>query len=255
MKVLVLGAAGMLGTAVVEALREIEPEDVVGLSKEQCDILQPLRLAAANETFEPTLVINCAGAPNRSELVNSLGPWYVSRTFKCPVWHISTDCVFNHESKSVHKPTDTPYPLTPYGISKLLGEQTATHVSNVRTSFIGLKHGLLRWLIEQPAGSVIHGWDLAFWSGSTVRAVAEKLAEYALNKSRLPNTVHLAVDTNFAISKYDLIAKLIRHYQLDLALKRDSSVSVNRILVPTHFLEAFDVALAMEPRRQVEAHA
>lgn len=256
MKVLVLGAGGMLGKALLAAAVEASAEEaVVGLKHSECDILQPLQLEAAQQSVKPTLVINAAGAPNKNELVNSLGPWYVSRIFSCPIWHISTDCVFNHESKSVHKHTDTPYPLTEYGISKLLGEQIAPHVSNIRTSFIGYEHGLLRWLLEQKPGSTVDGWDLAFWSGSTVAAVADRLMTAAVNKAKLPGIVHLAVDTNFAISKYDLLAKLIRHYKLDVALRRVSTVQVNRLMVPTCFLDPIDRALEQEPKYDVLANA
>lgn len=254
MRILVLGAGGMLGKALLAAAIEASAEEsVVGLTRKECDILQPLQLEAAQQSVKPTLVINAAGAPNKNELVNSLGPWYVSRVFSCPIWHISTDCVFNHESKSVHKHTDTPYPLTEYGISKLLGEQIAPHVSNIRTSFIGYEHGLLRWLLDQKPGATVDGWDLAFWSGSTVRAVADRLMTAAINKAKLPDIVHLAVDTNFAVSKYDLLAKLIRHYKLDLALRRVSTVQVNRLMVPTCFLDPIDRALDQEPRHDVLA--
>lgn len=250
MKILVLGAGGMLGKALLVAAdsKQHHSDEVLGAKRVGCDILQPLQLEAVRDGFKPDLVINAAGAPNKNELVNSLGPWYVSRVFSCPIWHISTDCVFNHESKSVHKPTDTPYPLTEYGISKLLGEQIAPHVSNIRTSFIGYDHGLLRWLLDQKPGAVVDGWDLAFWSGSTVAAVADRLMTAAFNNALLPSVVHLAVDTNFAISKYELLAKLIRHYKLDLTLRRVSTVQVNRIMVPTCFLDPIDRALDKEPR-------
>lgn len=247
MKVVVFGAGGMLGSALMREFENWGSVESHGFLHKECDILDPDALKTVRREMNPNLVINAAGAPNRNELVNSLGPWYIARAFECKVWHISTDCVFDSSKKDVHKTIDAPQPDSEYGISKLLGEQIAPHVSNIRTSFIGHEHGLLRWLLDQPAGSTVNGWDQAFWSGSTVNEVARVLVELARNREVLPNICHLAVSYAHVVTKYDLLAKLIRFYGLDLTLKRDSSVYCNRSLAPTKYLEQIDVALAAEP--------
>lgn len=232
-RIAILGANGMLGTALSAALPEADP-----LSRAKCNILH---VEAANVLSGYSIIINCAGDPNGNGLVNSLGPWMLARYFTGRIYHISTDCVFG----DIQKPypyrfhsLDTPVPSSPYGTSKTLGEQRGSLVTNIRTSFVGLEHGLLAWLIKNSKHkssngpeSVIYGWNKAWWSGSTVTDVAEAIAKLVRMGYEGNGTWHIA--TAQPISKYAALSFMIDAFDLDVELRVDPDVVINRALRPT----------------------
>ncbi len=129
-----------------------------------------------------------------------------------PVIHVSTDCVFGQTPESdIHAPNPRPSdtvanPVTLYGRTKLAGESDLA--INVRTSFVGPRHGLWKWLVEQAEVKPydgIPGWRNAWWSGSTVMAVAKALLQLARDPGD-PRTLHLATDV--PINKYELLLQL-----------------------------------------------
>lgn len=247
MKVLVLGAGGMLGSELVKELHE-HGIDCVGLGHYEGDVLQIDRLDVQRRMVRPDLVINCAGVCNEGSLVNSLGPWNVSRVFSCKIWHISTDCVFDSTRHKMHRhmPAVEPTPLTEYGVSKRMGEIYAPHVSNIRTSFIGYKHGLLNWFVGLPAGTTVDGWANALWSGSTVYEIAKTLVSYIELDSNLSRMEHLA--THQPISKFKLLCALrdrLGRDDIDVVFKEEPLV--NRAMAPTMVLRDIYVALSDMP--------
>lgn len=246
MKVVVLGAAGMLGKAVVAACRE-RGMTTAAYPRRLADVLNITQLVDVFQIEQPRIVINCAGTPNQDSLVNSLGPWNVSRAFSCKVWNISTDCVFDHRKSYPHHSRETVNPQTPYGISKATGEITAPHVSNIRTSFIGYEHGLLRWFLDQPKNAEIYGWTEATWSGSTVWEVAKQLSMAAADGADGPRAIeHLA--SKDWISKYDLLVILRTRFQReDITIHAVNEPKVNRAMYPTWSMEHVQYAVAKIP--------
>jgi dTDP-4-dehydrorhamnose reductase len=232
--ILVLGAGGMLGSAVCKEL-DAQQKEYVGLTRRDCDITVPWDLGRVKRYYNPTIVFNCAGAPNSAGPVNSLGPWYVARVFDyARIVHVSTDCVFgNGEERADPWPVGRlPEPESLYGAAKLAGEQGGGHVVNVRTSFIGPQHGLLRWLLDQvSAGATeVPGWPNAWWSGSSVYEVAEVLVLIGAHYMRT-GVQHVA--TASPISKHDLLVCLVEALGLPLKVTPNPEIRINRVLVPT----------------------
>jgi len=238
MKLLVFGANGMLGTEVcAEAKRQ-------GwfIHTPVCDIADSVAVVHLREYNTCDAVINCAGIIPSShrfqdsvEVIrsNSIGPRVIADTFSGrPVIHVSTDCVFETDEIPLRWfDSDLPNATDLYGRTKALGEPDNCIV--VRTSFIGPKHGLLRWLLDQPRGSTIQGWTNAIWSGSTVYEVARHLVKLA--GATMAWTVHhLASDP---ISKYELLRELIQIYDLKLTIEAVDSPRINRRLDPTIYME------------------
>jgi dTDP-4-dehydrorhamnose reductase len=131
--ILVTGARGMLGREVVRALSSRHA--VVGVDIEEFDIRDAAATLNAIRRTSPDIIVNCAaytdvdGAEARRELafaVNADGAGNVARAageVGAAIVHISTDYVFDGESKSPYRENDTPNPLNIYGESKLAGEK------------------------------------------------------------------------------------------------------------------------------------
>lgn len=228
--IVVFGAQGMLGKAVCKAVRDVGLQ-FEGFTKQNGNILLPGLLEEIRDKKKPDIVINCAGDPNGIDLVNSLGPHFVAEVFKASkIFHVSTDCVYNHHATRLHSATSFAHPNTEYGISKLLGESRLPHVVNVRTSFIGNQHGLLHWFLSHEDGDEIEGYADAWWSGSTVDAVAEKLVEILYSK-QLSNIEILA--TPKPINKYNLLNVLNVAYSRKIKIHKNDSIYINRSMEPT----------------------
>lgn len=253
-RLIVFGAAGMLGQEVVRAA-ELRRIDVVCITRRDADITNLAAVATVMETLAPTdddVIINCAGAvPGKYDgrgvemvAVNALGPHVLAalRPSTTPLILVSTDCVFGDRANNANVAADFPAPEDTYGRSKLAGEVDGAFISVVRTSFVGPQHGLWAWVADQPPGATLLGWANALWSGSTARAVAHALVEYSL-ECRDEAIEHLA--TAFPISKHDLVCLLAdftgRH---DLVIEKVPDPIIDRRLRPTLPLESVEDSLA-----------
>lgn len=233
MKLLVLGAQGMLGRAVVASAQRIGFD--VHTDKAGYDITSMGDMLRLRQIVHPDCVINCAGqipvrlgdrAPIEMVRVNAYGPWVVRECFaQSTVMLVSTDCVFSGIETGLRWDDDLPDPSDLYGRSKLMGEVPGTIV--VRTSFIGPSHGLLRWFLDLPEGAHIRGWVHALWSGATVYDVADAL----VRRLDAPSGVyHLAAPV---ITKYNLLQDLKEIYNKNVTIDVDTKTEINRGLYPS----------------------
>lgn len=144
MHVLVTGTGGLLGSNVATAAVESdvsvlatyhnrEPE--VSADCEQLDITHTDRFETLVESYDPSLVINCAAmtdvdgcedAAQQAREINGEAPGRmagIAREHDIGFVQVSTDYVFDGETKSRYEPDQEPNPIQEYGRSKLLGEQ------------------------------------------------------------------------------------------------------------------------------------
>ena len=155
-RVVVTGAAGMLGRDVVKVLEE-QGLDVTALSRKELDITEKGQCASLLKDIRPEIVINCAAftkvdlCEEESTLafdVNAKGPKNLANVCKeigTKLVHISTDYVFDGTSSRPYREDDQPNPINIYGKSKLQGEEAvrksdADHLI-VRTSWLFGKNG------------------------------------------------------------------------------------------------------------------
>lgn len=147
MRVLITGAAGMVGRALAEHCRA-SGDEVFALDREGLDITDE---RGARETFSrlrPDTVINsaawtkvddCELDPQRAFLVNSQGVEALAtaaRLVGASFVQISTDYVFDGRKKEgFYTQHDDPHPLSAYGASKLEGERRA-QAASARTSVV-----------------------------------------------------------------------------------------------------------------------
>jgi dTDP-4-dehydrorhamnose reductase len=142
MKLLVTGAAGMLGRDVMLAAGNAG-HDVVGFGRAELDVTDPAALAKKLDLERPDLVINCAawtdvdGAEaeeGTAFAVNGTGAGNVAAAAAevgASVVYVSSDYVFDGAKGAPYVESDQPAPLSAYGRTKLAGEE-ATVAANKR---------------------------------------------------------------------------------------------------------------------------
>ena len=143
MRLVVVGAAGMLGRDVVLAAEGLGHE-VIGLGHAQLDVTDPDAVDAAIAAARPEAVVNCAAFTNVDDAehreaaaakVNAEGASHVAsaaREAGAKVVYVSTDYVFDGRATSPYVEGDEPAPLSAYGRTKLAGE-VATSSANPRS--------------------------------------------------------------------------------------------------------------------------
>ncbi|MEZ5076275.1 MAG: dTDP-4-dehydrorhamnose reductase [Solirubrobacterales bacterium] len=134
MKLLVTGAAGMLGRDVMLAAGNAG-HDVVGFGRAELDVTDAAALERKLDLERPDVVINCAawtdvdGAEEAEEAalaVNGAGAGKVAAAAAgvgAAVVHVSTDYVFDGAKAAPYVESDQPAPLSAYGRTKLAGEE------------------------------------------------------------------------------------------------------------------------------------
>jgi dTDP-4-dehydrorhamnose reductase len=142
MKVLVTGAAGMLGRDLMLAAGNAG-HDVVGFGRAELDVTDTAALKKKFDLERPDLVINSAawtdvdGAETAEEAafaVNGAGAGAVAAAAAragAGVVYVSTDYVFDGAKGAPYVESDQPGPLSAYARTKLAGEE-ATAAANKR---------------------------------------------------------------------------------------------------------------------------
>jgi dTDP-4-dehydrorhamnose reductase len=150
-KLLVTGAAGMLGRDVMLAAGNAGHE-VVGYGRAELDVTDPTALGRKFDLERPDVVINCAawtdvdGAEEVEEAafaVNGKGAGNVAAAaagVEARILHVSTDYVFDGAKGAPYVESDQPAPQSAYARSKLAGEEAI--VAANRRHFIVRSAGL-----------------------------------------------------------------------------------------------------------------
>ncbi|HVL88770.1 MAG TPA: dTDP-4-dehydrorhamnose reductase [Actinomycetota bacterium] len=144
--VVVTGAGGLLGRAMVDALGG----RAAGFDRVALDITDPDAVAAA--VRGAAAVVNaaafadvdaCESEPDRAYAVNAAGPENLARACAATgafLIHVSTDFVFDGTLGRAYVETDEPSPLSVYSASKLEGEQRVAQANPqaaiVRTAWV-----------------------------------------------------------------------------------------------------------------------
>ncbi len=155
MKVLVLGAGGMLGKDLVPILSvkgQVWARDI-----DDFDITDPKMVQREVEALQPQVLVNAAaytdvdGCESRKELafaVNAEGARNVARACAAiggRMIHLSTDYVFDGSSRIPYGEENLPNPLNIYGSSKLQGERYIQEILEnhliIRTEWLYGRHG------------------------------------------------------------------------------------------------------------------
>jgi len=243
MRLLVTGAAGMLGHDVIAAA-ERAGHDVTGLSRAQLDVRDPAAVRSAVAGARPDAVVNCAAWTDvdRAEAeeeaataVNGAGAGNVAAVAADAgafVVQVSTDYVFDGTSRAPYVESSGTAPLNAYGRSKLAGEAAVAAAvpgrhAIVRTSwlfgragrnFVATMLGLAR---ERDALTVV---DDQVGCPTFTGHLATALVEIA--ERRLGGLRHVA--GGGACSWHDLAAAAFAATGADIALERGTTAALGR---------------------------
>ncbi len=133
MKVLVLGSAGQVGRAVVQAARR--GCELVTLSRAELDIGDEKAVAHAVAKIGPQWIVNAAAYTAvdlaederaQAQAVNDTAVGTLATAAELVgsrLLHLSTDFVFDGEANCAYLPTDQPNPISVYGATKFAGER------------------------------------------------------------------------------------------------------------------------------------
>jgi dTDP-4-dehydrorhamnose reductase len=265
MRVLVLGAYGMLGHRLMRGLssefdvvgtcrrlRDDVPEALVPRENliEGVDAAELLSVEEAVRCSRPDAVINCIGIIKQSPLakdpiasitINSLFPHQLAAVCQdegARMIHFSTDCVFSGE-KGGYKADDLPDADDLYGRSKALGEPSGAGVVALRSSIIGrelgTRSGLVEWFASQK-GKKVRGFQEAYFTGFTTREMCE-VVRAVLRKDDAQGLWHVA---SKKISKHDLLVLMREELDLDIDIAPDRQVFCDRSLDGHAFIRDFN---------------
>jgi len=156
MKVLLFGAGGQVGSDCAQALVDAG-YDVYALTRQDADFSKAQSAANKVDELKPDIVINACAytavdkAEDEKALADSVNHQSVAgmasacESLAIPLIHLSTDYVFDGESKMPYCEDDNVNPLGVYGATKLAGEkaiqQNVSRYIILRTSWVFGEHG------------------------------------------------------------------------------------------------------------------
>lgn len=265
MKVLVLGATGMLGHKLLQRLGQghetwgtvrTDPRDapeIAGIARSRLiggvaatdlgSIRRALDLVGAQA------VLNCIGIVKQIDAgkdavasigINALLPHQLSLLCAqagARLIHFSTDCVFSGVG-GPHLETDPPAPTDLYGRTKLLGELEDPHCVTIRSSIVGRElsrgTGLIDWFLAQRGGQV-RGFRQALYTGLTTLAMAEVVRLILEAHPHLSGIWQVSADP---IDKCSLLELVDRVYGLGIHIEPDTDFHCDRRLDSSRFRQA-----------------
>lgn len=205
-KVLVTGAKGQVGSELVKAAPA--GFTVIGLASNDLDITNQQQVTAVMTQYKPDLIINAAAytAVDKAEsdvetafAVNEKAVALLAQAAydaDIPLFHISTDYVFDGQASTPYKETDTVNPQSVYGASKLAGEQALERINAkhiiLRTSWVFGATGnnfvktMLRLGKERDELSVVADQYGCPTSAKSIANVLWQLAEKYVSERTLP---------------------------------------------------------------------
>jgi len=245
MKIAVLGATGMLGSAVAKHMSEVFGLENVWVSHRSpnleitsphsfyLDVLSPEGCYQIPLLFD--YIVNCIGTikplveqvgVENTVRINSLFPLELERYCKiCAtrLIHITTDCVFSGEEGNY---TEMDYHdcLDVYGKTKSLGEPSE-HAMTIRTSIIGEelhnKVSLIEWA-KANKGRTVSGYTNHLWNGITTLQYS-KACEKIINQD-LYHSGKAHVFSPEPITKEGLLHLINEKYNLNLTISPTEAI-------------------------------
>lgn len=274
MRILVLGASGMLGNAVLRVIDEKQDWEVFGTVRSSnvgkyfsdrvarrlisgCDVENHDALVKVFVETRPNVVINCIGLikqlaeaanPLHAIPINSLLPHRLARLCSligARLVHMSTDCVFSGE-KGNYSESDPSDAKDIYGKSKFLGEVDYPYAITLRTSIIGHElqsgHGLIGWFLSQEGSC--KGYNRAIFSGLPTIVLAQIIRDVVIPQPDLSGVYHVAAKP---ISKYELLRLVADVYGKSIEIESDDQLVIDRSLNAERFRQEAGYVVAEWP--------
>lgn len=265
MKVIVLGANGMIGHRLTYDLASFGHEVWAGVRAPNRDLERLKSLTNFNlfceekmtdmsaltkhlEKIKPDIILNALGIVKQNPLcqnaeiiyqTNSVFPQQLAmlcEKLKIRFIQLSSDCIFTGK-KGNYTELDVPDAEDLYGKSKFLGEiKGMDNVLTIRSSWIGhemnTKISLLEWFLH--SSGTIKGFSNALYTGFTTKEFSLILNQIVFPNKKINGLLHLASP---AISKYDLLHLFKKHFKKDIQINTDDALVKNLILDGTQFIK------------------
>lgn len=260
MKILILGAGGMIGHKMFLSLQRknfkvygtlkktIQPYDRFQIfTQENC--IQNIDVTDRNSVekilmqIRPDAILNCVGITLRkaeisdeiycqnvnAEFPHFLNAWVIKNNSY--LIHFSTDCVFSgKDGPYVEESSKSASDI--YGRTKAAGEVIdSSNCLTLRGSMIGRelvgKTELLEWALSKKE-QTIKGFSKAMYSGVTTGVMANLVADLLVQKEKLSGLYQVSSQP---ISKYDLLKQINYAFELNMRIVEDATYASQKILI------------------------
>jgi dTDP-4-dehydrorhamnose reductase len=240
MRVLLLGATGMLGKAVYEVLSR--DHTVIPTTRREFDPLAIQYRPGYLDDFVRSvghvdMVVNAIGitiptskkiSVSETFFINAVFPHMLAKAYGWKLVHITTDCVYSgtdggapYYEISPHSPKDV------YGLSKSFGEPA--ECLTIRTSIIGPDGdgtGLLGWFRQQT--ECVNGFTNHIWNGITTKEFGKVCAKLLKDREHWGGTFHVFSNK---VTKHDMLVAFKKKYAQDVEIvPAVADIAVNREL-------------------------
>ncbi len=220
MKLVILGANGMLGS-MISFVCQKRNYPFLAITRSMFDALTDPVEKLKPYFDAPCCVINCIAAiPQKKytddafKILNSEFPQKLAiflEKAKIPFIHISTNGVFSGDRDKCCE-EDVPDAEDLYGISKLKGEPL--YGMTIRCCIIGPEKngnfGLMEWFLNNKE-DVIFGYNDHYWNGVTTYELANSIVDRVSTNAIPTGIFHFYSDT--VISKYELLCEFNRLFR------------------------------------------
>ncbi len=268
-KILLLGATGMLGSAVYDVLKDKYDLILTVRDLKKIELLEKAYAGVKNHRvleFDATKIyedfVNKKGYPGEyfTKFINEIGetdyainaigitipfaaenqaltffinsalPHILAREFGEKLIHITTDCVYNGKEGFPYDENSPKTPVDIYGLSKSLGEPT--NCLTIRTSIIGRELEGFTGFLEwflQQEGKEINGFAEHYWNGVTTKQFG-KICDWLISdKEAYPKTGIYHIFSSI-VSKYEMLLKFKEKFGINCVIKEDRENKLNRTL-------------------------
>ena len=267
MKILVIGANGMLGNACMKYFTGRKEFEVVGTVRSisaleyfssqirksvvhDIDILDEEVQKSLFEAQSPDVVINCIGLVKQAQgandclnaiKLNALLPHQLAKLCEqsgAKLIQISTDCVFSGLKGAPYLESDVADASDLYGRTKFLGEiPNSHHVLTLRTSYIGNEfegaNGLLEWFLSQEGQC--QGYSKAIYTGLPTIILMGVIENILLHHFSLSGLYQVA---SSPISKYNLLQLIAKIFNKKINIIPNPNLLIDRSLDGTRFKDS-----------------
>ena len=266
MKILIFGAAGMIGHRIWLEGQNIKGAEVFGVIRkprshyekfkvfnkniiDEIDVSHWEKVEELLNKVKPDIIINAIGITIRKPEMNDysygveINSFFPRRLLKwvqanaTRVIHLSTDCVFDGSSGK-YTETSQPTAKDNYGKTKFLGEIDGEKALTLRFSCIGRELDshteLLEWFLAQD-GKEIKGFGKVIYSGVTTHIVAREVMRVMSDFPALCGIFQLS---STPISKYDLLCLIQKIYGTHVRIERSDDYIADKSLVCDKYVEA-----------------
>lgn len=268
-KVLILGATGMLGSAIYGVLKDDYSLVLTTRNKNKIKLLEDAFGGTEKHSFvdfdvekmyenflakkgnpseyftqflsevgEVDYVINAIGVtipfsmenPALTFFINGALPHILANKFGSKLIHITTDCVYSGKEGYPYDENALKTPVDIYGLSKSLGEPT--NCLTIRTSIIGKELESFTSFLDwflQQDGKEITGFAEHYWNGITTKEFGKLCHKIMSNPEQYPE-IGLYHVFSTTVSKYEMLTKLKEKFKINCTIKADHENKLNRTM-------------------------